>query len=223
MRGYILLLIGFGILYPATANAQYFGYPDYDFYDDYSDYYGYHSSTAEEGYGRGLADIIRSQGIYNRLSAEALVQQEEARRQYIENQKQGVETYFRVRELNRTRGDRAKHRESVRQWLEERSPHQPRRPGPNRLNPVTGRIDWPVLLQDGTYVDGRRLMERVFAERAFLGGTLDAHRYETVVTAGKEMLNELKERIDEVRPQDYIVAKRFVEALINEAAIPFSQ
>lgn len=225
MRRSIFLLVGLLLLGPATVQAQYdYGHQGYGVYDDYWDYYGYHSSTAQEGYGRGLADMIRSQGIYNRLSAEALVKQEEARRRYIENYKEGVDTYLQTRALNREyrAAEQAERREEVREWLENRTPHQPRRLSPSELDPTTGHIDWPILLQDGAYSELREMLERTFRQRANQGGSFGPDSYETVLTTGEQMLQELKERIHDVSPGDYIAAKRFIQALTNEAQFPAS-
>lgn len=221
----LLSVLGFLVLSPASARAQYgYGDPGYGYYGDYWGYYGYHSSTPQEGYGRGLADIIRSQGIYNRLSAEARVNEEEARRRHIENYKEGVETYFETRELNRQyrAAEHAERRAGVQQRLENRTPDEPRRLSPSELNPTTGDIHWPRLLQKDIYSSHRETLERMFAQWAHRGRQFDYADYERVLVTGDEMLERLKDQIRNSRPSDYLAAKRFVRALMNEARFPTS-
>lgn len=226
MKRITISLIAALLLSPAVASAQYYyyGYPDYGYYGGGYSYGGYHSSTAAEGYGRGLADVIRSRGIYNSLSADAAVRLEDARRKYIENYQQGVETYFHIRDFNRSRRAQqlAADREEVRQWLQQRQPYQPERPNTTQLEPTTGEINWPLALLDDDFKGRREKLEQLFQYRAGVSGLLSAEDYVAVITTGNEMLAQLKNRLDDLRPAEYMVAKKLIEALMNEAALPSS-
>lgn len=228
MRYLTFTVVGILLLAPATVHAQY----DYDrdyldpgAYDDYPTYYGYYSSTPQEGYGRGIADIIRSQGIYNQQTAEALVTGEEARRKYIQNYREGVETYLQTRELSRQyrSAEHAARRESVRRRLANRKPYQPDRLSPGELNRSTGEIRWPMVLRKSVYADQRASVERTFDQWAARGDDFDVNGYETVLASGEAMLSTLKERIRDIPSSDYLAAKRFIQGLLNEAEFPVTR
>ncbi|HID78074.1 MAG TPA: hypothetical protein EYP56_19035 [Planctomycetaceae bacterium] len=213
----VVAAVGFS---PARAQYGYDFYGDYGYYGGYP-YFGYHSSTALEGYSRGLADLIRSQGLYNALSAAGASQAEEARRKAIENYKQAVETYYHVRDLNRARrtAEQERRRERVQEWLAKRQPYRPPRLSPTQLDWLTGELQWPAIFLDPAYAEPRETLDTLFRQRT-AEGFLDAEAYAQAVEAGTALLEQLKSRISQYRPRDYITARRFVEAVIVEAGLP---
>ena len=60
-----------------------------------------HSSTYEEGVGRGVGSVIRSSGAANLNHARASSEYQRARRLAIDNHRHAVETYFYLRRFNR--------------------------------------------------------------------------------------------------------------------------
>ena len=105
-------------------------------------YYGYgypydyaRSATSFEGYARGIADVVRSQGLYNLNSSVAAINLSEARRREIENAKRWVETYFEIREINKRvfRAEQQRLRATPDEWTSSSHAERPRRLGPNEL------------------------------------------------------------------------------------------
>jgi hypothetical protein len=221
-----LIAIALAILVPAAVNGQVeYPYPPYGglaggaYYGDYGGYggYGYFSSTAAEGYARGTADVIRSHGIYNQLSADAAVRLEEARKKHIENYQQAVGTYFQVRDQNKARRDagREKKRVQLAKWLQQRDTKVPRL-GVSQLNPETGEIVWPTVLMDEAFSEHRKTLEGLFVKRAKQGGlyAIADRNISQRATAG--MLEELRTLGQQLIASDRILARRFVEALAHE-------
>jgi len=96
MKRFIMALgVGFGVFgCTVVASAQYGGV--------YGGGGGYgFSSTVEEGIQRGFADVIRSAGQYNLLTAQAAVNCAEAVRLDAENRFRMVQGYFEASRLNR--------------------------------------------------------------------------------------------------------------------------
>src|SRR5690242_11792328 len=58
------------------------------------------ASTAAEGLGRGIGDVVRSQGEYNLNTSQAAINLTQARSQEIDNRMQATQTYFAMRNLN---------------------------------------------------------------------------------------------------------------------------
>ena len=130
--------IGTPICPPTTSPANYGGYP-----------YGYWgSSTALEGFGRGLGDMINAFGQYNLATSAAAVNLSQARRSEIANDKLWTQTYFEMRDLNRQNREAEIKRErgNPEDWARYAQAGKPKPLGNQNLDAATGQIRWPVLL-----------------------------------------------------------------------------
>ncbi len=90
-----LILIA-AALTSSPVQAQY-GVPWYNPYG-YGSGYGFGGGTAAGNYLQGMSTVIRSAGEYNLLSAQAGVNNEEARSRYLDNQKKWSQNYFQMKE-----------------------------------------------------------------------------------------------------------------------------
>ena len=198
------------------ANPPYVPPPYYGGY-----MYPYQSSTAAEGYGRGLADVIRSTGQANLANSAAAINWTEARRRQIENQKQWTETYFAMREINRrsVEAERARHRGNAEDWVRYAQAGKPKLLSNQDLDAVTGQIHWPILLTSNDFDAQRTQLEKLFAGRAY-HGVMGANDYLAAVRVTGELLAGMKAQIRDVPAQQYMVAKRFLESLAYEASLP---
>ncbi|MFV1966593.1 MAG: hypothetical protein ACC628_14300 [Pirellulaceae bacterium] len=223
MKTALIALTAVVVLGPSLAKAQDDIYRNYPYYGGYGGY-GYYSSTAGEGYARGLADVIRSHGIYNQLSADAATRLEDARRQRIENYQQAVGTYLQVRDQARARlaAQRAPRHERTLRWLQQRERYRPPRWGDDQLN-RNGEINWPDVLKDEAFAKQRETLQVHFVESALLGGIVSIDACRDVQSAADQMLQTLKQRIDDIRPRDSILARRFIEGLVAEISMPRSE
>ncbi len=214
----VLLLGGLhaqGQMYP---NNFYPGYgPRFGWFDN-----GYHASTAAEGYARGMADVIRSQGQYNLMNSQAAVNMTQAQRQAIENQKLWTDTYFRMRETNAEY--RAKNRRPTptrEDWIRYAQAGKPARLSPGELDTVNGTIHWPSLLDTSTFASYRTELEKLFAERA-QAGSMDGDSVIRTRQITQAMLQDLKGQISDVPSSEYLRARRFIESLAYESTMPKS-
>jgi len=184
-------------------------------------WYGhYHASTAAESYARGKAALVRSQGQYNLLTAEANVVNQEAYRRGMENQHRKVNGYFALREKNREeRAAERRPRATAEQLRRIAATGKPAAVSPSDLDSVTGAISWPTVLEREEYEPFRVALEEVFARRADTG-RMEAADLEQAEEASEGMIAELKSHVREIPSHKYIAARRFVESLAYEAQQP---
>lgn len=187
----------------------------------YAPWYGrYHASTAAESYARGKAALVRSQGQYNLLTAEANVVNQEAYRRGMENQHRKVNGYFALREKNRQeRAAERGPRVTAEQLRKFAAAGKPAALSPSDLDSATGAISWPTVLEREEYEPFRTDLEEVFARRSNTG-RMEAADLKTVEEASAGMIAELKSHVREIPSYKYIAARRFVESLAYEAEQP---
>lgn len=181
-------------------------------------YYGYHhASTPAESYLRGAADVIRSKGLYNLNTSYAMINREEARSRYYDNEIKKVDTYFEKRRVNKS--NRAAERRppmSAAELAAINERRQPDRLAIREFDPVLGIIQWPAALSGEEFADGRAVVEESFA----VGAPNDRSNYGKVKAATDEMLAVLKTKIRTLETDDYIAARNFLEGVTVEARLP---
>jgi hypothetical protein len=205
---------------PATRGTVPFAGPSAYGIDYYPFGYG-HSSTLQEGLGRGLGDMFRSIGRANLENSEAAVNLEEAQRRHIENFKLGTQAYFDMRESNRSRRAIEGKRYPLTPETLSRYARAgvPRQLSNRELDPATGAIHWPILLMLRQFDDERAVVEQVFVDRAY-HGVIGAQSFLVVKQTTDNMLASLREEIHFYPAQEYMTARRFLESLSYEASRP---
>ncbi len=183
--------------------------------------WGYHSSTVEEGIGRGLGDLFRSEGLYNLYSSAAAINLAEARRRQIENDKSWVQAYFELRDYNSLKRDTQLKRDrgNPEEWTRLARLAAPKPLDNRNLEVVTGKLHWPILLTAREFTPARATLEKLFADRAYRGA-MGAEDFMTAVHATDDMQAGLREMINDVPPRQYMAARRFLESLAYEAGQP---
>jgi len=178
------------------------------------------SSTIQEGVQRGAADVLRSQGLAAKLNAEAAVTFGQAQQQAMENRRAASEGYYdmrrRAKELRMAERGPRPDAETLARLARNRRPD---RLSPSELDPITGRVNWPVLLRFEAFADRRAGIERLFEHRAD-AQRLDAEEYLKVRELTGEMQAELKGRVRELPLGEYSQAKRFLKSIAYEASKP---
>jgi len=181
--------------------------------------YGY-SSTRAEGVGRGMADVIRAGGETAESVSRARMNREDTRSKYSDNQLKWAETYQKRKAMGRAERDRRSAEERVKRdkWLSTRKSNLPPRLGPSQLDPLTGKINWPVTLLGKEYAEQRNILEELFVIRAHTSANSEiAQRVHTV---SRQMQDVLKGNIRDILPEQYIAARKFLESLGREAQFP---
>lgn len=183
----------------------------------------FYSSTLQEGIGRGIGQVWRAKGEYNRATAEAAINFAEARRRETENHKQWVQTYFDTREINRQarEADLKTHRGSADDWARLALASRPRPLSAGELDSATGKIRWPDMFRSEEFAAYRAQVEKAFADRAY-HGMMGSEARATVAQATDQMLASLKSHIHDMPASDYMQARRFITGLAYEATQPIA-
>ncbi len=198
----------------------YYGYGGYG-YGGYG-YGGYGGGTAAGGYLNGMANTIRAEGQYNLLSSQAAINLEDAKKKEIENRTHWTNAYFEMRRVNDAYTHPKKDPTPPETWVRLAHDALPQRLPGNVLDPVNGRIVWPVALQVDAFAAERENLEALFAERAIEHGAIGVDAHGTIRKAVDEALAKLKDRIREIDSRSYLEAKNFLTSLSYEASLPSS-
>ncbi len=224
------LLSGIALLIAPTATAQvyssygsgyyrapYYGYGGYGYGANYGA-----GSTPAGSYLSGMSQAIRAQGQYNLMTSAAAINLEEAKKREIENRVQWTNAYFEMRKINQAYTHPPKSKPSAEAWV--RAAHNPTRArlSPTSLDPVTGKITWPVALQAEDYQSDRDLLNGLFAQRATTHGAIGDDNHGKIHLAVNGALEKLKGHIREIDTQSYLEARKFLNNLASEASFPTS-
>jgi len=187
-------------------------------YAQFGGFYDYHSSTVQEGAQRGFADVVRSAGEYNLNTAQAASVSQDAVSKYLDNRLQATNTYFEMRQANRQyRREQETPPLSSQQLYRIAAEKAPDKLAASDLDPLTGDISWPLVLQQDEYEEIRTKMEGLFALRAKQG---DSEYVFQIQDAANEALAKLKANIRDYPAPEYLKAKRFLESLAYTARAP---
>ena len=176
---------------------------------------GFGGGTLEGNYLQGMSQVIRSQGEYNYNTAQAGISYEEARSKYLDNQKKWSQNYLQMKEQQQRLA--VQQRLINKQTNEERAAALAAKPpvshglGPNSLDPLTGRITWPEILQGKEFDGPRTQVDQLFELRAKT--SQGAGTSEKIHSSVQEMASRLRKEIDKLSANQYIAAQKFLNAL----------
>ena len=141
----------------------------------------------------------RSQDINNRIQwTNAYYQMRQAHRAYIADH-----TRLSMDEITKIAHDAA-----------------PKRLDAEQLDPTTGKIHWPIILQDPKYIEACDELDNLFKSRATISGFIGAESYRDINKGCDTLFGLLKSNIDEYSPNDFQQAKHFIDSLRDEFEIP---
>jgi len=181
-------------------------------------YYG-KAATAGESHARGLADVVRAQGEYNLLTSEAAINAEEVRSRELDNRLKSTQTFFEMRRINHEErfGDYPERKaRNEQQRLFRYGEGKPTRLSAKELDPVTGKVYWPMPLRAPDYEAYRTELDPLFVERAYASGGIGYESYERIQALCNAFLKQLKANIRKMDSSDYVSAKDFVERMAHE-------
>jgi hypothetical protein len=185
--------------------------------------YGYGSPGTAAGSGmQGMASVINAAGNYNLSTSAAAMNMTQANKQSIQNWSSFTNTYFDLRATNR----RARAAEREPNLTEEQlnriaQEGAPKPLASQQMDPVSGKIFWPDVLQDDKFQGQRETLQAAFEERANLGA-MPWKDVQKVKEAAQAMLDELSDMVRDLAPSDYLPAKKFIQSLAYEARKPLS-
>lgn len=170
----------------------------------------------------GIADMVRSEGLYNVLTSEAMINYEDARGKYIDNGRKWTELYMmrkRIRESEKAKEAEERHA-SISRYLDFRAenPDTPPRLNNKEFDSTTGEIKWPLALKRDCFAIQRKEMEELFASKARLGSTSEISQ--AVFKKTREIQAELRKYIRDIVTEEYVQARKFLRSLEFEGKIP---
>jgi hypothetical protein len=183
--------------------------------------WGNFASTAQQGAQMGLASVVRAEGYANLQNSEAAKNWEEAKSLDMQNRSQWTETYFEMRKTNKAERAAA----AGPPITQEQAVRMAKMAAPSRLNatqldPVTGHIEYPLILTADMYREYRSRLDSLFARRAASGGSIRYDDFVAIQDAVGQFTEALKAHISEYAAGDYGQARNFLESLVHEARMP---
>ena len=177
-------------------------------------------ATAAESYQRGFADVVRSAGQANLMNSMAAQNLEQARSMDFDNRVKWTESYYQMRQANRAyRASKRSPRLSEEEIARIARAGLPKRLTTSELDPLTGQINWPIVLRDEQYTPERKELDKLFDERA-MASSISPQVYEGIQKYTAELLAALKKNINQYKANDWLSAKKFVDSLAYEIRFP---
>jgi len=182
---------------------------------------GGYASTAGQAAAYGLSDVIRSEGYANLQNSEAAKNWEDAKTKEIDNRQKWTNTYFDMRRTNKEarqaeNGPAVTHDQAIRFAKAAAAP----RLTSAQLDPVTGHIEYPLLLTEKDYDAYRTDLNKLFADRASSGGSLQFEEFEKIRGTVSKFIDALKTNVSRYPAGDYGRARTFLDSLGNEPRFP---
>lgn len=182
---------------------------------------GGYASTAGQAAAYGMSEMARARGAENLQNSEAAKNWQEAKTLDIQNRARWTETYFDMREENRDRrAEEAGPRVTQDQAIRMARMAAPPRLGSTQLDPVTGHIEYPLILTDDSYAAYRNRLDSLFAHRAETGGSIQFSDYQAIQQTVSKFVDALKQRVKDYPAGDYGRARTFLDSLAHEASMP---
>jgi hypothetical protein len=96
----------------------------------------------------------------------------------------------------------------------------PKRAASFELASARGRISWPEVLLGEEFSDCRIQLEILFAQRKTSATVSGSNVCGEVQTLAAQMREQLKSKIRQMTPTEYVAARNFLESLAYEARFP---
>lgn len=201
------------VAFPATARAQWGGWG--------WGMGGGYASTAGQAAAYGLSDVIRSEGYANLQNSEAAKNWEDAKTKEIDNRQKWTNTYFDMRRTNKE-SRRAEDGPAVTrdQAIRFAKAAAPPRLTSSQLDPVTGHIEYPLVLTEKDYDPYRRDLDKLFSDRATSGGSVQYEDFQRIQGTVSKFIDALKTNVSRYPAGDYGRARTFLDSLANEPRFP---
>jgi hypothetical protein len=206
------------LLAQATSNSSSQPYqpvvPNSSSFSSYGGYYGGGGGTVEGSWMQGMASVISAQGNYNLATSAAAVNLTQAQKQDIQNRIAGTNAYFSMQETNRaaTAAKRSP-RLSEEQLVRIAAQAAPKPLDNSDMDPVSGQLNWPSVLQDDIFKKDRDMVEQLLGRQTSLG-RLGIAEHEQIGDAIERIAATLKAQINKIPTQEYIKAKNFLKSLM---------
>jgi hypothetical protein len=216
-----VLLIWLGLAALAGPSSV-FAQPPGAAYGGYGWGGGWGGGTAAGNYQMGAADLTRAAGMYNLTTAMAAISAEQAQSMDIQNRLKATESYFEMRKMNQSyrAAESAARNHNTEGSFRYGHAAMVKRLTIAKLDPITGKLDWPKILLRDKYAKYRQTLDRLFAQRAAAPGGLSGDAYQEAVNTCMALQDLLKQDLPEYQPNDWVQAKNFIDSLAYECGSP---
>lgn len=182
---------------------------------------GGYASTAGQAAAYGMSEMMRAQGAQNLENSEAAKNWQNAKTEEIQNRMRWTETYFEMRKSNRdARAAEAGPPVTQEQAIRMAKMKAPPRLPSTQLDPVTGHIEYPIVLKDTVFAPYRTELDKLFANRAASGGSLQYEDYQEIQRTVSKFIDVLKDNVSKYAAGDYGRARTFLDSLAHESRFP---
>ena len=96
----------------------------------------------------------------------------------------------------------------------------PPRLGSTQLDPVTGHIEYPMVLKSPQFAPYREELDKLFSDRASSGGSMQYEQYQQIQRTVSKFIDALKTNVSRYPAGDYGRARTFLDSLGNEPRFP---
>ncbi|HEY2882586.1 MAG TPA: hypothetical protein VGJ15_09135, partial [Pirellulales bacterium] len=149
------------------------------------------------------------------------INMEAADKANLENRLLGTQTYFEMRRINTAarKAESTPGLNTEESWRYAQSA-LPKRLTSAELDPVNGKINWPIVLLDPLYDSYRKDLDKLFRDRETAHGAVGYQTFTNIQSVTDKLKADLKKNIDKYKPMDFIRMKNFVDSLAYEAQFP---
>lgn len=181
------------------------------------------ATTPIQGILQGEADVIRSQGLYNKLTAEAANISQETYNKALDNEIKRVDYYYKRKDIHDYNVERQRKprlsSETLSRINMERAPQRLTR----QHIDSQGTIYWPATLEANAFAVARTELEILFEERANGSAGLGTENYRQIQQVARRLKAALQDQVTRLDSSEYMQAKKFIDSLSFEARFPAPQ
>ena len=170
---------------------------------------------------KSKGDWITSMANVGATNAATLVTLQQVRGLAMDNNLKTAKTFYDMRALYAGyRGLNTAKRPSRDDVIRYAKVTLPRRPASFELEPARGAVYWPDVLLEEEFSDCRIRLDGLFAQRKVGASASGSNVSRQVLTATTQMREQLRSKIRQMTPVEYMAARKFLESLAHEARFP---
>jgi len=157
----------------------------------------------------------------NATNAKTLETLQQVRSLSLDNNLKVAKTFYEKRKLHEGyRGLSTRKRPTQEDVIRYSKVSVPQRPASFQVEQARGRIYWPEVLLDEEFSDCRIQLDSLFVQRKAGLSISGSSVSQQVQTVAKQMGKQLRSKIRQMTPADYLAARKFLESLAYEARFP---
>ena len=131
--------------------------------------------TVAGSYLNGMGNLVRSAGYANVMNSIAAQNYEQAYSLDLNNRLMATNTYFEMRRVNKAaRAEERSPPSTAAELAHYAEVMAPKRLTASQLDPVTGEVKWPTVLNDDRYAAMREKIDQLFSQRQANSGAAAA-------------------------------------------------